>query len=223
MSGCDPCGPEHLRPLSKRSVRTISPEPVCIRPRSWRDRYLLPFVLGWSAVATAGGPAAGGDNLLVNPGFDTDLAGWGDNSKYIPSWDPLDASSNPASGSIRLFHAVNEPSIADQCVPISAPERLHFGARAQVVAPAPLTTRPALSVGFYANPNCTAYLDGQGVSGAGTSGWSDYGGSIDVPAGVASIRLTLSIIRPPAYAPNVDVRFDDSYLAGDRVFADGFE
>jgi hypothetical protein len=41
-------------------------------------------------------------NVLVNPNFDEDLAGWGLEPAASPAWDPLDVDNSELSGSARL-------------------------------------------------------------------------------------------------------------------------
>lgn len=61
-----------------------------------------------------------GENLLINPGFDTDLGSWNCSSTVgVAIWDPLDVDASPTSGSVRVDH--NAPSdnsllICSQCV-----------------------------------------------------------------------------------------------------------
>lgn len=88
--------------------------------------------------ATLAGPAAAaadGQNLVVNPGFDTDLSGW--DVVGPATWDgTLDATGSPHSGSVRgVFNAsaVNgDDGVVLQCVPLTVGVTYVFGGQVYV-------------------------------------------------------------------------------------------
>jgi hypothetical protein len=127
--------------------------------------------LAWlfpSLVALAAAPALS-QNLLVNPGFDRDLSGWVvrtlDGSSPEPTadtfvaWDPADASGNPASGGASLHGKANgydfpgTTAAVGQCVPVSSPAIVAFGARFLTRSERLSTT--TTTVAFFASRDCS--------------------------------------------------------------------
>lgn len=92
------------------------------------SRSLLLLVL--APIATAAPSPA--ENLLVNAGFDSDLAGWILLAPLVEAaWSPDDVAGEPASGSVRVTHPgpqVPGGSGPAQCVPVTGGARYDFGA-----------------------------------------------------------------------------------------------
>jgi len=66
-------------------------------------------------------PGARAANLLQNPGFDADLAGWALNAPTQESWDPMDEMGSNSSGSVleTLLDAQADTTISiEQCVAV---------------------------------------------------------------------------------------------------------
>lgn len=64
-----------------------------------------PLVLGALLSLLTAGAAPAAENLLENPGFDTDTSGWeltGDSAPATLSWAPDDAAGDPGSGSLEI-------------------------------------------------------------------------------------------------------------------------
>ena len=97
---------------------------------------------------------ASAQNMLVNPNFDTDLAGWGGNGW----WDQEDAFGSPLSGSATWIN--DWPSAGsiyeDQCVPVPSDFKA-FDLAGYVYIP---TGQPVIGgrtyiyLAFYSEANC---------------------------------------------------------------------
>jgi hypothetical protein len=128
------------------------------------QRYMLrrrvaAFVLG---VVLAS--ASRGQLQLINPGFDTDLAGWvidGDNSTHGAEWSPIDADGSATSGSARVFSST--PFISGrlhQCMNIGTARMLE--AEADLLRSI-ATGAVSLSMVMFLSPDCQSQMVGTGL------------------------------------------------------------
>lgn len=73
---------------------------------------------------TASALLPAGDNMLANPGFDSDLSGWTLSGSPTPQWDPFDAIGASSSGSAFLVNsettANSDVTLLTQCIDITA-------------------------------------------------------------------------------------------------------
>jgi len=102
------------------------------------------------------------DNLLVNPNFDDDLAGWTTSSPGEMTHGPDDVSGAPTSGSVVIINltGAGQTMTLSQCVPISALERYFVSGWLWVDSG--LVDDPTIfaSVGFYDGASCGGSLLG---------------------------------------------------------------
>ena len=166
-----------------------------------------------SLLAVALGAPAFGQNLLHNPGFDSDLAGWTFSGNV--TWSPLDASGSPGSGSARLgpLTALGEPlTLIEQCLTISDAVDYLFSARlfradgAQVSAMA--------QVIWYPNESCVPPLSSANPGfwpAPGVGLWEQDSGMVTPPPGTLSAAVRLSARRQAA--GEMIALFDDVVFA----------
>ncbi|MGB5174379.1 MAG: hypothetical protein WBQ30_06520, partial [Thermoanaerobaculia bacterium] len=68
------------------------------------------------------GTSAWGENVVVNPVFDTDVSGWTAEAEVSIAWSAIDASLDPSSGSAEVTNGVadaNNGRGVNQCVDIA--------------------------------------------------------------------------------------------------------
>jgi hypothetical protein len=172
------------------------------------------------AVALLGGgtaalAAVAGENLLVNPDFNTSLNGW--QVVGLASWDAsLDANGSSSSGSAKgLFNNANvdiTQDIISQCVPASLGSTYLVGGDVFVPAGQEVTGSGFYSVAFFANDACTG---------------GPFGGPFTTPAVIATGAWTSSTLRitntygkfalitaalEPADREALQVNFDDAFF-----------
>lgn len=171
-------------------------------------------------LALALAPAvASADNLLANPGFDTDFLGWTDQSGdgFLTEWAAEDASGSPTSGSLRMsYMAEGEHSVlpgSRQCVPITPGVLYDFGSRVKVPTGQDREGTAYVQVSWYANASCSDNLD---FSRMTTSTPSDswqllHTGGFLPPAGTHSAEFGL-LMNAGGTEGTVALLFDDAYL-----------
>jgi hypothetical protein len=132
------------------------------------------------------------NNLLVNPGFDTNLSGWGGILPTgEPNWQSDDADGCPESGSV---HGANTQENTDnapiQCVSVTAGTTYHFGAKFKAA-----TNNQSLSLQYYSDANCQTYVPGGPFVRISTTptNWSPLDTSAVPPVGINSVAIHCSI------------------------------
>ena len=124
-------------------------------------------------------------NLLVNPGFDTDLSGW---SGYATAktWSSLDAEACPGSGSLAT---VNGEDQIQQCVPVSAGTSYNVGFQYKQSVAGSFTCY----ITFFAGPTCLSDDEISSlpyISPTSTgSNWQPYSSVVTAPAGAAGLQI----------------------------------
>jgi len=168
-------------------------------------------------------------NVLVNPGFDSDILSW-DNPYNEPAiWDGRDASDSAASGSALLTNDLGNggsTGILSQCFDVSEGAAINFSAK--VYQPSGQTGEGFghLRIRFYSEAACQTYLSSGNSSSDDSSfdTWIAVSGSDTAVASSGSVRLYLAIIGTVS---NEDfaVHFDDVVMTieADLLFADDFE
>jgi hypothetical protein len=132
------------------------------------------------------------NNLVVNPGFETNLGGWGGVlPSGEPNWVSDDADSCPESGSVHGNNTHENTNFSPgQCIQVAAGHTYYFGALFK--APTDLQT---LSMIYYSDPACQTNV-GNGpyiqISAAPIN-WSPLTGTVTPPAGVQSVLLFAGI------------------------------
>jgi hypothetical protein len=157
-------------------------------------------------LAVSGRAQPAGPNLLQNPGFHTDLAGWTHDAEV--TWTPEDANGSPASGSARLFS--RDPYIAPslgQCVPVTPGTRYRAG-----VASRWQDGTVDLVIRFHAQADClgTAFFPVSYADVTRRNVWSRESVSATAPVGAVSAFVLVSGVL--AIFPSVNDQIDDFYF-----------
>jgi hypothetical protein len=172
----------------------------------------LPFALaGVMAVVCSNLHA---QNLLANPGFDQNLAGWAFGN-YNPEWNPADASGSSHSGSVRAMVPGGQPQgggVISQCVQVTGGAFYDFSLKAR------LQQTPGLQVGgyyFFASADCSGPFliadSFHNVGGGQPNAWLTAHREIQAPAGAHSaLVLPTATTRTGGVAHTVF--FDDVYF-----------
>jgi hypothetical protein len=174
-------------------------------------------------------PSAWGQNLVANPDFATDVAGWSPGLNATIDWSPLDAGAAPGSGSglvTNLSTTSNEASGARHCIGgISA--GIFYLSSAEVLVPSGQseTGKADLLVQWYAAPGCGGGQLGldstSDVRSSTPDVWYDSSGYVQAPSGAQSARLRLSVFKTEDYG-TLHAHFDNVVFE-EMIFGDGFE
>jgi len=189
-------------------------------------------VVRFAALALAAvfpAPFAWGQNLVFNPTFDTDVAGWSAEGTSSIVWDSLDADGNPASGSAlvtNLSTTANDSTGARQCVD-GLTEATFYRFAADILVPGGQseTGHAHLLAQWYGGPGCgggqVGLVDTFGISTSTPDVWYTDSVTAEAPAGTQSARLRLSIWKNEESGTLV-AHFDNVEFAN-QIFSDGFE
>ena len=192
-------------------------------PRGRRLRLATAFGL---VLATA--PWSAAQNLLVNPDFDTDVAGWttwGTDVSIV--WNPEDAYGSPASGSGEVINSyVGSASQlrAFQCVSVVGGALHQLRGKVLIPSGQPTIQGGLLGIWWYAEESCQAW-----ISSAGSplvvwpeDVWIEIAAPLsEAPIAAQSARISLEVFQL-APGGTVSVLYDD-LMFGEVLFADGFE
>jgi hypothetical protein len=141
------------------------------------------------------------DNLLVNPGFATDLSGW----TYTPvftQWSSHDVNSAASSGSANILETddVGDAQVVQQCVVLPGPGPYDVGV--SFYLPSGEGQRPggAALIDWYASSDCSGssmrFDEFDTPNPPPTDVWTSVlGSSVDPPAGSASAMLYFGIFK----------------------------
>ena len=167
--------------------------------------------------------AAGTENLVVNPEFDTDLDGW---SPYGGTWSPEDWQASPTSGSATRTLATGGASvpIADQCVDLAGAPAFEYTLSAQVYMPSGQTGTGSahLSVGWFSSPGCITQIGGDDSPQVSTTGdWLETVGRYQPPTGAVSLHLGVYLWTQTS--GGFQAYTDHVVLISSGIFTDGFE
>jgi hypothetical protein len=189
--------------------------------RSHEARWLL------TAVATAWALAAPADaavNLLQNPTFDNDLAGWANGFETDAEWSSADELGSPTSGSARVVRIPNTPGSMRivQCFPVTAGKTYVFGADG--LAPSGATLPPTITlftqVLFFAAPNCNNVTTSEGGTVVSLrDSWGPVQGIATAPPGTLSARLDLAGGSSGPAADPATAYFDNAFVLEDETCA----
>jgi len=146
------------------------------------------------ALGLAAGSASA-QNLLTNPRFQSDLAGWSHSSSgQLATWSARDAYASAISGSAHLF---NEPEGAyqfqalTQCVPVTPLALYYFGGSAYRPVGSPLVQ---LFMSFQPGPACgsTTFSADVNFTVQESSGpWEALAAEVVIPADTHSVLIFL--------------------------------
>lgn len=160
---------------------------------------VLAIVSSWWAL-----PAAA-QNLLTNPGFDTDLGGWSDYSdppRYSAAWSGEDATATPSSGSVLLSNDHPEVGIEviplTQCVGAVAGEEYALAIQGMVAAGQSRSGAAAAHLVWYRDLDCqtpvlpTFALD---LSTSAVGVWTQAAGTALAPATTLGANVYLGVYK----------------------------
>lgn len=172
---------------------------------------------------------AWGQNLVSNPGFDTDITGWSTGETATVQWDCIDADGNPASGSAlvtNLSTTANDATGARQYITgITGGEYYKIFADTLIPSGQSATGRANLLVQWYDQANCTGQVglfSTPWVTDSTPDVWLPTFGTALAPASAQCARLRLTVWKDQD-SGTLDAHFDNVGFAKDQVFADSFE
>lgn len=170
---------------------------------------------GVALLAMSGSVIAAG-NWIVNPGFDTSLAGWANPFSRAVSWNAADSRGVPDSGSARITNQGTSnggtPLTIVQCVPLTPSAAYTFGARLKIPGGQPTETTAMVFVDTYTSSDCNSgFLRGEIVSGSGAT-WEQKSGSLTAGATAHSALLALGVLKPTGVTADASALFDTVFL-----------
>ena len=176
------------------------------------------------------GTSAWGENVVFNPGFDTDVSGWTVESYVSISWSLMDANLNPASGSAEVTNSSPGPQNGTgitQCLDITPIEgaAYDFGGKALIPDGQARTGSAQVGLRWWSGSSCTGSTVGtQPRRATSTLGaWVELSSTEQIaPAGAASAQFVAFPSKVEAGGSLV-AHFDDLYFRNTPLFADGFE
>lgn len=159
-------------------------------------------------------------NLLSNPGFDSNLSGW--TSDYgtllIPTWSPVDALGKAGSGSVSaraVFDAGSGvlPSLF-QCVPVTAGNEYALGVRVQIPHGQSNTGIAQIRILFFDGANCTGTFisdNNPGTVSSPSPRFTATGTPMSAPSGARSAQVQLLVLKnePGGF---LIANFDDAFF-----------
>jgi len=192
-------------------------------PRWRRLRLATAFGL-----VLAAGSWSAAQNLLVNPDFDTDVAGWttwGTDVSIV--WNPEDAYGSPASGSgevINSYVGSGSGLRAFQCVSVTGGAVYQLRGKVLIPPGQPTLQGGELYIWWYAEEWCQALIAtaGSPLVVWPEDVWIEVAAPLsEAPIGAQSAWISLSV-NQLAPGGTVSVLFDD-LMFREVLFADGFE
>ena len=176
----------------------------------------------WSVVILLGPCSAAAQNILVNPGFATNLAGWTVESGVSAEWSPLDIAGSFTSGSALVTNASSAAGFSGgltQCVAVVPGITYSFRARYRVPSGQSGTARVEGDLDYFSDASCGGSRVGGFGNGTGaiTSGFDAWGadfavGTVVIPSGVASALVDVRLVKIGA-GGGVQAYFDEPSLA----------
>jgi len=160
-------------------------------------------------------PPLPAQNLIANPGFDSDLSGW---TVILgsASWSPLDCCGNSGSGSasLRAGPGGTGPTyLVSDCITVTPGSSYDLVVRAETLAVPPdfLAGSGTATITWYDNgvpcSNVLVTVE-PGVSFGTDAGWRSFGTTFIAPATVVAAKVTL-IAAGGGLSQAIDVHYDD--------------
>ena len=159
------------------------------------------------------------DNLLENPGFDSDFSGWDQYFGRIGEWSSEDADGSGTSGSALIGNEGTSdgviPLVLNQCLGVQAGEQYQFGGEVRVPPGQPSGTAAYIFAYPFTNSSCAGDLGTfENVTGASNGNWVSADSTIAVGAGVQSILFAIGVFKPQGETADAEAYFDNLYLIG---------
>ncbi len=130
-------------------------------------------------------------NLVTNPSFAGNLAGWNPNASTFDA--TADATGTPGSGSARNSFAASGASTAlaiDQCI-ATGPGSYTLGGKVFIPNGQAVGGAGQISVSWFSGPNCTSgFLSFNVLSTSTTGSFQTLSGSVVAPAGTTHAWVT---------------------------------
>jgi uncharacterized repeat protein (TIGR01451 family) len=170
-------------------------------------------------------------NLLANPNFDDDLAGWAVTSQTFGDviHEADDADATPTSGSALLTNLTGSGGLLElsQCVAVTEGQTYFTSGRLKNLASGGSHPTVTALVTTYGSPGCAGLPlsadDLGGLQGTTADLWTDaWGQSITAPTGAVSARITYQITGDE-YATETNLDNLQLFFGSALIFADGFE
>ena len=119
------------------------------------------LLLATCAVLLVALPASAA-NPLANPDFDTDVSSWFTSPDVAMTWNFLDVSSSPSSGSAQQVNTLAgtgaAPGAVSECLQVTGGLEYEASGWAYIPSGQANTGRPFLAFTYYANSDCTSPL-----------------------------------------------------------------
>lgn len=186
--------------------------------------FLVCLAAGVASVASA-------QNLVLNPGFDTNTANWAVSGPGTMAWSMVDANGIATSGSALLTNDSATPSngmTVIQCIPMPARYAFRFSGKVMVPSGAnqSLSNPVRVDVRFATDSNCTVFL----LSATTLTGnvsqfdtWTTFGPLIRVaPLGTVAVSVRGLLTKFPAGGTAI-AHYDDFFAESDTLFLNSFE
>jgi hypothetical protein len=176
------------------------------------SRSFLSSLIALSALPAGVGAA----NLLVNPGFDTDLRGWRNDFNRAGAWVAEDANGNPSSGAIRVTHEDTGNngyrSVRSQCLSMPAGRQLLLRATMRVPAGQPAGTRAAVVLFHYEGDICIGNGSVIGQVDTDSGSWQTVSANATTPPGTRSLFVSISVRKATGVTEPASALIDDVFL-----------
>ncbi len=183
---------------------------------------MKPTVAAACLLLVLGLAPARAQNLLVNPGFDSDLSGWHPSNApglIITIWSPLDAAGSPSSGSLladNLAATANYPVVVGaQCINVTPGQKYWLRAKAFIPA-GQATTGEADINAYWGSGTCSSPADPigpiDGFSIPTVGHLADVGQVVTAPAGRGRVAIQLLDYKHTA-GGSLKVYYDDIVFA----------
>ena len=165
-------------------------------------------------------PCLAQDNLLTNPGFDSNLSGWRQFFGQSAEWSSDNANGSGGSGSAFVGnkgqHNGVAPLVLHQCVPVQPGQEYEFGGDVRVPVDQPPSTTAYIFVYTFASEDCSGdSFDFESTTGFSLTGdWVGSSSSIVTGPNIQTIRVTVGIFKPTAETDDAAAYFDNLFLIG---------
>ncbi len=173
-------------------------------------------------------PIVHAQNLLPNPTFDSDVAGWLASAGSTVGWDPLDANGNPLSGSALVTNIDADPNDSEgafRCIEgLTGETAYQFGADILIPGGQIETGNAYILVQWYGGAGCSGFLnltESPIVLTTTPDEWFAVSKVATSPTGTQSGRLRLSVWKIEA-GGSLAAQFDNVWMEA-VLFVDGFE
>jgi sulfatase modifying factor 1 len=149
-------------------------------------------------------------NLIVNPGFDSDLSGW--DNIGLTSWSSEDARGDDSSGSARLNLSVaSSYAIRSSCVTAFPGEEFFYSASYLIPPGQPTAGQAMIRISSFSQVDCTGGGLGSDTTVDDMTFWTTFGNRFVAPGGTASVKIFL-VSRMAGGTGDFAVHFDDVEL-----------